>query len=98
MGEMHWMMSPFTAPNVTLLLPLSPRVLLTSRMEEVGTTPFVMDDESVALVNTHVSRDANQVYAQANDWRWIHATEAGGIIKDWQGYVEAIADVVGKTT
>jgi hypothetical protein len=98
MGNIHWMMSPFTAPETTLLLPLSPRVVLTSRMEEIGATPFIMDEETVGIVNTFVADQANQVYSNTDDWACMLATDDGNRISNWQSYLDTLAELARESS
>jgi hypothetical protein len=60
----------FAQSNTMLTFPLSRRVMLVSQFEELPSDSYVMDRTDVALMNTHRTMYANQIYSAQEHWTW----------------------------
>jgi hypothetical protein len=78
--------SGFATPNTVLTIPLSRRVLLVSRLEDVVPDSFELDHVNVALMNTTGATWANQIYSAQADWTWT----VNGEILTAQAYLDGL--------
>jgi len=76
----------FATPNTMLTIPLSRRVLLSSRLEDSVPEPFELDSVSVALMNTLRATWANQIYSAQENWAWT----VNGDILTAQAYLDGL--------
>lgn len=76
----------FAQPNTLLTIPLSRRVMLVSRLEDMSDHTCVLEPKFVALLNTLRTMYGNQIYSSQENWTW---TENGEIL-DSQTYLDRL--------
>jgi hypothetical protein len=76
----------FGTPNTVLTIPLSRRVLLVSRFEDLLPTSFELDAVNVALMNTFRATWASQIYSEDADWAWT----VNGELLSAQAYLDGL--------